>query len=149
MENLSKWMDEKQMGAEVLRTTAWGEIGFGRLSKNLLDQMTPPLETFFKTMTKSELGQGAIERRILLFPVNDTKDVFNHPQLLARDFFREVTIGEQNDKLKIPGPFITATGSPLSSFKRAPTIGEHNLEVYSEIGLTSPEIDRLVEESII
>ena len=149
MQNLSKWMDEKQMGAEVLRTTPWGEIGFGRLSKELLDRMTPPLERFFKTMPKSELAQGAIERRILLFPVNDTKDVFNHPQLLARGFFKEITIGKQTDNLKIPGPFITATGSPLSPFKRAPTIGEHNLEVYGEIGLTAPDIDRLVKESII
>ncbi len=149
MQNLSKWMDEKEMGSEVLRSTPWGEIGFGRLSKELLDGMTPPLEKFFKTMTKAELAQGALERRILLFPVNDTEDVFNHPQLLARDFFKETTIGDKNDKLRIPGPFITPTGPSSHSFKSAPKIGEHNLEVYMEIGLTLSEIEKLMEKSII
>ena len=84
-----------------------------------------------------------------MFPVNDTEDVFNHPQLLARDFFKETTIGDKNDKLRIPGPFITPTGPSSHSFKSAPKIGEHNLEVYMEIGLTLSEIEKLMEKSII
>ena len=49
----------------------------------------------------------------------------------------------------MPGPFITPTGSTLSPFKGAPKIGEHNLEVYGEIGLTLSEIEKLMEKSII
>ena len=52
MSNLSDWMDEEGVGHPVLRETDWGEIGFGQLSPELVDRMTPPLEQFFMSKTK-------------------------------------------------------------------------------------------------
>ena len=61
------------MGHRVLRETDWGEIGFGQLSQELVEEMTPPLERFFMSKTKAHLAEQALERRILLFPVHDPR----------------------------------------------------------------------------
>ena len=135
MTNLSNWMDEEGVGHNVLGDTDWGEIGFGQLSKELLEQMTPPLERFFKSKTKAVLAQQALDRRILLFPVNDPKDVFAYPQLLARDFFREVPLPaatNETETMKTLGPFMQFDVSLNTDFRRAPRIGEHNGEVYQD-----------------
>ena len=142
MTNLSNWMDEEDVGHTVLRETDWGEIGFGQLSPELVEAMTPPLERFFMSKTKTHLAEQALERRILLFPVHDPKDVFSYPQLLARDFFRDAElppIDGESHTMKTIGPFIS-TGS----FRRAPRIGEHNREIYQvEFGLSDKEISLL------
>ena len=142
MTNLSNWMDEEGVGHPVLRETDWGEIGFGQLSPELVEAMTPPLERFFMSKTKTDLAEQALERRILLFPVHDPRDVFSYPQLLARDFFRDAKlppINGESHTMKNIGPFIS-TGS----FRRAPRIGEHNREILQdELGLSDEEISRL------
>ncbi len=139
MTNLSDWMDEEGMGHPVLRATDWGEIGFGQLSPELVEEMTPPLERFFMSKTKSHLAEQALTRRILLFPVHDTKDVFSYPQLLARDYFRETRLPpytEEGKTMKTLGPFI-----PTGAFRRAPRIGEHNHQILQdEFGLSGEEV---------
>ena len=145
MTNLSNWMDQEGMGHRVLRETDWGEIGFGQLSPELVEEMTPPLERFFMSKTKAHLAEQALERRILLFPVHDPKDVFTYPQLLARNYFRDAELppfkGESRT-MKALGPFIS-TGS----FRRAPRIGEHNREIYQgEMGLSDEEMASPQEE---
>jgi crotonobetainyl-CoA:carnitine CoA-transferase CaiB-like acyl-CoA transferase len=153
MRNLSDWMDEEGFGQPVLRDTNWGDIGFGRLSQELVDQMTPPLVRFFQTKTKRELAQGALSRRILLFPVNDPKDVFEYPQLEARNFFQEVEAPMAQDPgvtLKVLGPFIQTTLEPKAALRRAPRLGEHNQEIYgNDLGLTEKEISRLKEAQVL
>ena len=148
MTNLSNWMDEEGVGHPVLRETDWGEIGFGQLSPELVEEMTPPLEQFFMSKTKAHLAEQALERRILLFPVHDPKDVFSYPQLLARNYFREAElppIDGESKTMKTLGPFIS-TGS----FRRSPRIGEHNREIYQdEFGLSDEEIAMLKAEKTI
>ena len=148
MTNLSNWMDEEGVGHPVLRETDWGEIGFGQLSPELVEEMTPPLEHFFMPKTKAHLAEQALERRILLFPVHDPKDVFSYPQLLARNYFRDAELPPMDSKsetIKTLGPFIS-TGS----FRRAPRIGEHNREIYQdEFGLSDEEISRLRRDKTI
>ena len=61
MTNLSNWMDEEGVGHPVLRETDWGEIGFGQLSPELVEAMTPPLEQFFMSKTKAHLAEQALE----------------------------------------------------------------------------------------
>ena len=107
--------------------------------------MTPPLEQFFMSKTKSHLAEQALERRILLFPVHDPKDVFSYPQLLARDFFRDAELPSYTVEcktMKTIGPFISS-----GSFRRAPRIGEHNREILQdEFGLSDEEVSRLQGE---
>ena len=153
MLNLANWMDEEGYGHPVLKETNWGDIGFGQLSKNLVDTMTPPLEDFFKTKTKSELGQESLRRRILLFPVNDPKDIFAYPQLLSRNFFQDIGLpGKSKDDrtMKMLGPFITYRQNAKGLLRKAPYLGEHNQEIYhSEMGISIKEILAMKVDKII
>ncbi len=154
MTNLSNWMDEEGLGHAVLRDTNWGDIGFGQLSRELLEEMTPPLERFFMTKTKAQLAREALERRILLFPVHDPKDVFAYPQLLARGFFGEVPLpspeGEAPGVMKALGPFFKSTVGPGPAFRGAPRIGQHNNDVYrDEMGLSDRQLAKLKEDGVI
>ena len=153
MMNLSHWMDEERLGHPVLRETNWEEIGFGRFNKELLEEMTPPLERFFKTKTKRELAQAALDRRILLFPVNDPKDLFQYPQLLARGFFQNIEppLAKEGDRtMPMLGPFIRTSLEVQAPLRRAPRIGEHNQEIYQgKLGLTSTEMASLKEAQVI
>lgn len=151
--NLSKWMDEEDLGHQILRTTKWEEIGFGLFDKELLDEMTPPLERFFKTKTKRDLAQAALDRRILLFPVNDPKDLFQYPQLIARRFFKEVDFPfstEGINRMPMLGPFIKTTLGTETPVRRAPLIGEHNNEIYQRsLKMTRKEIAALKDSQVI
>ena len=45
---------------------------------------------FFMTHTRNELADGALERRILLFPVATPSDILAHRQLAARDYYDRI-----------------------------------------------------------
>ena len=153
MGNLCTWMEEEGMGNDVLRNTNWGERGFGQLEPELVEQMVPPLERFFLTKTKAELGQGAIDRRIILFPVNDPKDLYQYPQLEARDFFHNVegpNYDIDGETFATLGPFIKSSQGLMKRSHRAPKLGEHNQAIFeNELKLGIKHIEQLKATKVI
>jgi benzylsuccinate CoA-transferase BbsE subunit len=147
MEALIIWLAESGIRDEVLSETKWGEIGFGEFTHEQLSAMERVLAPFFKSKTKRELGFGAIERRILLFPVNDAKDVYEYPQLTARKFFTEMKVPTGRgdfESINGLGPFIQTTLPAGKAWLRAPMLGEHTDDILSqELGLSQLRITRL------
>ena len=94
---------------------------------------------------------GALERRILLFPVATPRDILDHPQLKARNYFKEVLHPELNVAVSYPGPFVKSKGEELVGLRRRPPlIGEHNPEIYQqELGLTLEQLTTLREGGVI
>jgi len=131
MAALCAWMDEEQLGDAELTATDFGQIGFGQITSELLDAMNRGLGRFFRAKSKQELAQGALERRVLLFPVHDPGDVFGYPQLAARNYFQKIETADGGDAYDTLGSFVKASRKPLSIRRRAPTLGEHNDEVLS------------------
>lgn len=133
MASLCAWMDEEGFGNAELTATDFGSIGFGQISEQLLEEMNQGLGAFFKAKTKEYLADGALKRRVLLFPVNTPADVFAYPQLEARKFFQQINppTGEPYNTL---GLFVRSSGKPLSIRRRAPTLGEHTTELLAEMG---------------
>jgi len=56
---------------------------------------------------------------------------------------------ELHDTLTYVGPSIKLMETPIRFRRRAPLIGEHNQEVYAELGLSRDEIIALKEGGII
>ena len=141
MAALCAWMEGEGSGVPLLSGTDFGDIGFGQISAELLDAMNEGLGRFFKAKTKADLAQGAIERRVLLFPVNDPADIFAYPQLAARDYFQRVNppTGDAYDTL---GLFVRSSAKPLSIKRRAPMLGEHTEELLADLGLSRAETAR-------
>jgi crotonobetainyl-CoA:carnitine CoA-transferase CaiB-like acyl-CoA transferase len=108
------------------------------------------LSRFFATRTKAELAEEALRRRILLFPVATPRDLVEHPQLAARDFFRTLQHPELGQTLRYPGAPYRLSETPWRLQRRAPLIGEHNEAIYSgELGLSLAELSVLMAAGVI
>ena len=148
---LLDWMDEEGMGDEDLKAVNWEELGYGQVRPEIMEMAVAPLEAFFAAHTKEELARGSVERRILLFPVATPRDILDHPQLKARNYFKEVLHPELNVAVSYPGPFVKSKGEELVGLRRRPPlIGEHNPEIYQqELGLTLEQLTTLREGGVI
>jgi crotonobetainyl-CoA:carnitine CoA-transferase CaiB-like acyl-CoA transferase len=148
--NLIQWMEEEGLGDPVLTALDWTTLGYGIITKELLDRVVPPVERFLMSHTKAELFEGAVKRRILLFPVSTTADIVQNTQLQARDYFREMTHPDLGIPITYPGPFVRASATPLKLRRFAPKLGEHNTEIYlDELGLTREDLVRLREAGAV
>ena len=148
---LLNWMDEEGMGNEDLNAVNWEELGYGQVKAEIMEMAVAPLEAFFAAHTKEEFTRGSVERRILLFHVATPRDILNHPQLKARDYFKEVFHPELNVPVPYPGPFVKSKGEELVGLRRRPPlVGEHNPEIYQqELGLTLEQLTTLREGGVI
>jgi crotonobetainyl-CoA:carnitine CoA-transferase CaiB-like acyl-CoA transferase len=136
MAALCAWMDDEGFGVPLLSETDFGSIGFGMITVEILEAMNVGLGRFFQANTKGYLADGALKRRVLLFPVNTPADVYDYPQLAARNYFQRITppTGDPYDTL---GMFVRSSAKPLGIRRRAPMLGEHTFEVLNEL----PQID--------
>jgi crotonobetainyl-CoA:carnitine CoA-transferase CaiB-like acyl-CoA transferase len=100
--------------------------------------------------TKQELFDGAVARRILLFPVATPRDILHHPQLQARQYFQQVPHPELATTLTMLGPFVRSSVTPLRQRRLPPRLGEHNVEIYTqELGLQPGDLARLREAGVV
>jgi crotonobetainyl-CoA:carnitine CoA-transferase CaiB-like acyl-CoA transferase len=82
--------------------------------------------------------------------VNDVSDLLENPQLKSRDFWVRLSHDELNDEITYPGPFAKLSETPITLRKRAPLIGEHNDEIYSqELHISTVELAKLKKDKVI
>ena len=102
------------------------------------------VERFFLTMTKHEIYEETLKRRILLAPVANVADIAHDEQLKAREYFVEIEHDTVGRKLTLPGPFAKLSVTPVGPYDRAPRIGEHNREVFGGLlGLSDERVREL------
>jgi crotonobetainyl-CoA:carnitine CoA-transferase CaiB-like acyl-CoA transferase len=130
----------------------WEELGYGTARAEIMEQTVAAVAPFFMTHTRNELADGALERRILLFPVATPSDILAHRQLAARDYYDQVEHSDIGETVTYPGHFVKDMKHPqrVGIRRRAPGIGEHNREVLGgELGLNERDLSRLTELSVI
>src|SRR5262249_32075685 len=111
---------------------------------DVLDRIVPPVERFLQSHTKQELFDGAVARRILLFPVATPADICSNPQLEARRYFRKVDHPDLGTPLTFLGPFVEASATPPQLPRFPPRLGQHNAQIFvEEMGLTVDDLCRL------
>jgi len=99
--------------------------------------------------SKDELLKLAVENRFQLGPCNNAEDALKHPQLQARGFWKDIEHPELGATMKYPGGAVMTTQGYVGVMKRAPLIGEHNKEIYKEIGVSADEIKALKKQKVI
>ena len=127
---LVRWMAEDGMGDAYLESLDFSTLGYGTITPEMLARIVPPVERFLMSRTKQELFDGAVARRILLFPVATPADILANPQLEARRYFQEVTHPDLGTRLTFLGPFVEASATPLRLRRFPPKVGQHNTEIY-------------------
>ncbi|MBN2238981.1 MAG: CoA transferase [Dehalococcoidales bacterium] len=143
-----KWMEAEGEANDYLLNYDWANFGM-EVNPEELAQIEEPTARFILKRTKAELFAGALKHGVQLYPVSTPKDMLASPQLEARNFFAKVEHPELNDTITYPGSFSgTEVARPKIS-RRAPLIGEHNSEVYGELGISGDELKKLSEAGTI
>ena len=146
---LAEWMEAEGMG-EKLSQIDWVAVDFEEVTQEQLDGWEKEFGKFFLTRTKVELQREAVERGIMLFPVSTIKDLLEDEQLAARNFWLEVEHPELNCTLIFPGAPAKLEPPLWRISRRAPLIGEHNLEIYQgELGFSRQELVMLKQAGVI
>jgi benzylsuccinate CoA-transferase BbsE subunit len=105
---------------------------------------------WMKTHTKAELFEGCQNMHISWSPVNTFADLFPDPHLKERGFFVPLEHPELGETLPYPGAPMKMQETPWRLRRRAPLVGEHNLEIYGqELGFTKEQLSLLAEGGVI
>ena len=146
---LVKWMEEEGRGDEFLTTFEWERFDMATTTQELIDKISKPIADFFRTRTKKEALDAAISRNIPVCPLLSMQDILNDPNLAARGYWSQLEYPELNTTLPYPKQFVRSSENEVITRFRAPLIGEHNREIYSEIGLSGQEMVVLKEAGVI
>jgi len=147
---LVAWIKESGVDPGILGRFDWEKDGFNNYTLDEVKDVRRVLEQFFMKHTKMELHDGALERRIQLTPVLTPKDLLEFPQLMARNFWREVEHPELSTKITYPGGFVKTGIGDCGVRFRAPLIGEHNDDIYKgELGMSTEDMVNLKQRRII
>jgi len=136
---LVQWMDEKGFAADWMKHqdwASWTPAVFMALNERDLREnaeMENSVERFFATMARSEIYEQGARRGVLLGPVMSAAETAADEQLAARDFFVDVGHPALGRTLRKPGAFAKFSRTPLDVSRPAPTLGEHNAQIYGQL----------------
>lgn len=127
------YMAECGMAPEWLRAIDWASYSPLTLSDEDLARLEAVFAAFFETKTMRTLYDEAIERRILLAPCNDAREILAQPQLRARDFFARVSAPGWPGGVELPRTFAHASGTKIGIRGPAPELDEHGGALRDEL----------------
>ena len=137
--NLVEWLASEGM-AEDLGEEQWRDNAFRRQPDNYR-HIDDVFQRFIVRYTREDAMDLAQRKGIEVGAVYTAAEILSDPQLQARQFFVEVEHPELGKTFVYPGGPYTLTETPWQLRRRAPLLGEHNLEVFEgELGLTRAEV---------
>jgi len=98
--------------------------------------------------TKQEIIEAGQAAGVLCGPISTSEDLMNDPHWKARGFWAEIE-HPVTGKLTYPGAPFKMAETPWRVSRPAPQLGEHNAEVYGELGYSGEDLVRLRESGVI
>jgi CoA:oxalate CoA-transferase len=129
------WTQEEKFSRRELRDANFEELKV-RLGEEALKYDTQ--ELFYKIQSH---GTACA-------PICSAEQVFNSPQTKAREFYVEID-HPMAGKLMYPGIPYKLLNSPPEGNHGAPLLGQHNEEVYGQLGYSKEELTKLRASGII
>ena len=144
--SLAEWMNEHGKAQDLLDEKYQDPAVIMESRPHIYEVMSD----FFRSMDPAELWHGGQARGWPWGAVRSVDELIDDPQLASRGFYIEVEHPELGRALTYPGPGPIYNGSPWGISRRAPLIGEHNVEVLcGELGLSKMELAVLAESRIV
>jgi crotonobetainyl-CoA:carnitine CoA-transferase CaiB-like acyl-CoA transferase len=105
---------------------------------------------FIASLPAEEVYHAAQDRGFTWGVVRAPEALLDDAHLHDRGFWKEVEHPELGRSFVYPGEAAIYNGSPWRISRRAPLIGEHNIEIFGdELGLSSGELSILAENRVI
>ncbi len=146
MRGLARWMEDSGVPNTIGKTDFTQVTGFNT-SQEQVDAWEEELSGFFSRYTKAEIYREALKRRAFLFPLSSPKDLASSEQLASRGFFESV---EHPVLGRVTYPGSALRFAPGPTIRRGPpAIGQHNAEVYGELGLAQDDLAALREAGVV
>src|SRR5262245_13356463 len=106
------------------------------------------LEPWVKEQSVEDLYHKAQARRIPFAPVSTMGDLLDSEHLRARGFFAEITHPVAGT-FPYPAAPHQCSVTPWTLRRPAPCLGQHNAEVYGDLGLSPEEIENLKKQGVM
>ena len=152
-QRLFNWIHETGECSRADRDLDWIGMGAmflsGEMELSEWDRLLQVAADFIAGRTRAELFAEAQARGLLIVPVTAVNEVADSEQFEARSFWREYEQPGWETPVRFPGPFVQFSANPIEYRRRAPQIGEHNAEVYGELGLSGGDLASLRERGVI
>ena len=148
---LLNWMEAKGGAPEALKNIDWERFEITQATQQEIDEIEGHIGTFFRGLSKAEYLAGVTEREMLGYPVSTVEDIYQDPQLEAREFWQEVGHPGLDGPLRMPGPFAKFSAAPECGVKNpAPGVGQDNERFWvEELGIGRSEYEGLLAEGIL
>lgn len=137
---------------EVLGNISWSTDERFKTNNNRVqnrDELSEMIQDIMLHKNADEWFQLLSDKGVPSGPVNNIEDVFNHPQVKARNMVEEVPHPALGSVKLVRNP-LRFSNMPISVKKHPPLLGEHTDQfLQQEIGLSEQEIQQLKEEGAI
>jgi len=147
---LMDYVCEQGFCDEATRDKDWIEYGAmlidGREPISEFERVKDCVAACTASKSKAELLAVALERRLLIAPINTMADLANSTQVAARGYLVKPEGDGPSAEVRYPGPFAGFSASPIGPSRRPPRVGEHGEEVLAELDRLEPAVARLARE---
>jgi benzylsuccinate CoA-transferase BbsE subunit len=142
------WLDSAGM-AEDLGEDRFKDPAYRRQTE-VYQHIDDVFQSFIVRLSREEAMDTAQRQGMESGAVYTVEDMLREPQLEARHFFVEVDHDDLRRSFIYPGPPFVMSETPYRPPRRAPHLGEHNLEIYrDELGLSTSELVSLRAGGVI
>lgn len=140
---LVAWIRERGGDPGALERVDWDSFDVATATKELVHDLEAAMGPFLLTLSREEFFQGMVARKMLGYPVATVEDIRKDEQLAARDMWQQVPTPWDGQPVTFPATFALFDGARPPIRRTAPRLGEHNAEVYADLGLTPFELTAL------
>jgi benzylsuccinate CoA-transferase BbsE subunit len=145
--NLAALMDSFGMAGDLNDPKFQDPVVIAANASHIIDEL---LAGFIASLPAEEVYHAAQERGFTWGAVRAVEELLDDPHLHDREFWKHVEHPELGRSFVYPGEAAIFSDSPWRISRRAPLIGEHNVEIFcTEPGLSRGELSVLAENRVI
>ena len=147
MKELADLLDTNGMAGDLCDPKYQDQAVITANTSHIIDGL---VASFIASLPAEEVYHRAQERGFTWGAVRAPEQLLDDPHLADRGFWKDVAHPELGRSFIYPGEAAIYNGSPWRISRRAPLIGEHNVEIFcGELGLSPGDLTVLTENRVI